>query len=335
MAGKEAASSRAEITRCFLAMRQQPGNARCAECHSKDTSWVVLNYGVLVCVQCAGAHRGLGTHISTVRSTQHDQFTASEIEWIESLGNAKNASLHEGSVPPTMRRPSPDSPDVVRRTWLRLKYDEQRFTQGNEHFAEVLSHERQSGFLQKQGSVFPTWKRRFFVVQGEGQVLCYYSDASGSDASLRGALPLAGCSVHTDPEEPLALKLRYATPGAKSGGQGGGGQGGGGQGGGGQGGGQGGGSGGGSGSGVSMMALRAPSVEAAEAWAWALFQCSHGAVVRAAAAGPQAAAAAAAALPAVKRRTLFSRGSVRRPPSSARVVTVVEASSASEQSMPV
>ena len=94
----EAAASRADTTRRFLAMRQQPGNARCAECHAADTSWVVLDHGVLVCVRCAGAHRGLGTHISKVRSTAHDQFTASEHEWLESLGNAKNAYTLYGST---------------------------------------------------------------------------------------------------------------------------------------------------------------------------------------------------------------------------------------------
>jgi hypothetical protein len=53
----------------FASIRRRAGNEKCAECAAHDTSWVVLDYGVLICTNCAGAHRGLGSHISQVRST--------------------------------------------------------------------------------------------------------------------------------------------------------------------------------------------------------------------------------------------------------------------------
>lgn len=31
-----------------------------------------MNLGVVICIQCAGAHRSLGTHISKVRSLEMD-----------------------------------------------------------------------------------------------------------------------------------------------------------------------------------------------------------------------------------------------------------------------
>ena len=302
----EAALTRGEVAERFASLRLRPGNARCAECHAPDTSWVVLDHGVLVCVHCAGAHRGLGTHISKVRSAQHDQFTASELEWLEAGGNAKSAALYEGALPPTVRRPAAAAdgcPEVVRRTWLKLKYDEQRFTVGTEQFDEALSHERCEGWLLKlkQGSLLPTWRRRHFRVLGRGRMLSYASDESSStdESSLRGCLPLAGCAIEVDEQEPLHMKLRTfhevgaaraagaaGAAGAAAGGRGGSLYGG-----------SGGSSSRSAGSGkASTMLLRAFSAADAERWAWTLYQCGHAATVRASEETAEEAAATAATL---------------------------------------
>lgn len=45
-----------------------PGNDRCCDCGSKnDVSWIDLNFGVVLCVQCAGVHQNL-FHNSRVKS---------------------------------------------------------------------------------------------------------------------------------------------------------------------------------------------------------------------------------------------------------------------------
>ena len=64
-----------------------------------------------------------------------------------------------------MRRPAADSPACVRRRWLVEKYDEQRFLLGTEALggADRAPHERTRGWLSKQGSFVPTWRRRFFL----------------------------------------------------------------------------------------------------------------------------------------------------------------------------
>ena len=295
-----------EATRRWASIRSQPGNDICAECAKPDTSWCSLDYGILICVRCAGAHRGLGTHISKVRSTQHDVMTDAEFDWVESLGNAKSNARWEGALPASMRRPGDDAPSMVRRVWLREKYDEQRYVDGICHTG-ALPHELQCGFLHKQGSLLPTWKRRFFCVR-DGALL-YYTDESRAAAALRGALPLKGATLLVDDDAPLALRLRTlpitscasssssssssSTPRAAAGSEaadasagrsvGGGSDGGG-----------GGGSGSvrGSGGGAtvragakaaqpSVLLLRAASAEDAERWAWALYQCAHEAATRA------------------------------------------------------
>lgn len=45
-----------------------PGNHACADCGAADPAWASVNLGVLLCQACAGAHRQLGSHVSSVRS---------------------------------------------------------------------------------------------------------------------------------------------------------------------------------------------------------------------------------------------------------------------------
>lgn len=39
-----------------------------------DPSWASLNLGVLVCIECSGIHRNLGTHLSRIRSLDLDDW---------------------------------------------------------------------------------------------------------------------------------------------------------------------------------------------------------------------------------------------------------------------
>jgi len=51
----------------FNLLRNIPGNDSCAECRSPDPDWASLNLGILICIECSGAHRNLGVHISKVQ----------------------------------------------------------------------------------------------------------------------------------------------------------------------------------------------------------------------------------------------------------------------------
>lgn len=37
--------------------------------------WCSVNLGILVCIECSGIHRNLGTHISKVRSLELDDWS--------------------------------------------------------------------------------------------------------------------------------------------------------------------------------------------------------------------------------------------------------------------
>lgn len=56
-------------------VRQVPGNRACADCGNQDAKWASINLGVVVCIECSGAHRSLGVHISKVRSLTMDDLT--------------------------------------------------------------------------------------------------------------------------------------------------------------------------------------------------------------------------------------------------------------------
>lgn len=47
-------------------------NSACADCGEADPEWVSINHGSLICIECSGVHRSLGTHISKVRSITLD-----------------------------------------------------------------------------------------------------------------------------------------------------------------------------------------------------------------------------------------------------------------------
>ena len=69
-----------QATLRLQALLSSPGNAMCADCStSSHLTWAAINLGIFLCIDCAGIHRGLGTHISKVRSLELDTR-----EWSES-----------------------------------------------------------------------------------------------------------------------------------------------------------------------------------------------------------------------------------------------------------
>ena len=50
-----------------------PVNDTCADCGDKAPTWVAINMGVALCINCSGIHRSLGSHLSKVRSLTLDR----------------------------------------------------------------------------------------------------------------------------------------------------------------------------------------------------------------------------------------------------------------------
>ncbi|CAM9251974.1 unnamed protein product, partial [Lampetra fluviatilis] len=79
------------------------GNDSCADCGAAGPAWASLNLAVLVCTQCAGAHRSLGQNASRIRSLTIDQtaWTEDVVQMLLSLGNERSNSFWAALVPPS------------------------------------------------------------------------------------------------------------------------------------------------------------------------------------------------------------------------------------------
>eukprot|EP01080_Neovahlkampfia_damariscottae_P006604 gene6604-10767_t len=79
-----------EIKKLLQKLRQRPENKTCIDCNTKNPDWVSVPFGVWVCIECSGAHRKLGTHITFVRSpTLDDRWTPEQYKSMELGGNNK------------------------------------------------------------------------------------------------------------------------------------------------------------------------------------------------------------------------------------------------------
>jgi hypothetical protein len=45
-----------------------------------DPRWASWNLGVFLCIRCSGIHRGMGTHISKVKSVDLDVWTPEQMQ---------------------------------------------------------------------------------------------------------------------------------------------------------------------------------------------------------------------------------------------------------------
>lgn len=105
-------------------LRALPGSGRCADCGRAAPDWSAKNHGVIVCIRCAGAHRKLGTHVSTVLSLVADDWDEASLELVRGKGgnDAVNALL-EAKLPAGFSRAGLAADDAALERFIRSKYE--------------------------------------------------------------------------------------------------------------------------------------------------------------------------------------------------------------------
>ncbi|KAF2638620.1 ArfGap-domain-containing protein [Massarina eburnea CBS 473.64] len=118
------AADRAEQNRATLkSLVKLEANKSCSDCkRNKHPRWASWNLGVFICIRCSGIHRGMGTHISKVKSVDLDTWTDEQLQSVLKWGNARankywEAKLAPGHVPQ----------EAKIENFIRTKYESKRW----------------------------------------------------------------------------------------------------------------------------------------------------------------------------------------------------------------
>ncbi|XP_061181284.1 arf-GAP with GTPase, ANK repeat and PH domain-containing protein 1-like isoform X9 [Saccostrea echinata] len=108
------------------AIRTVRGNNSCADCGAPNPDWASINLGTIVCIECSGIHRNLGTHLSRVRSLDLDEWPPDLVRVMMSIGNGIANSVWEHTIK-NRSKPGPTSPRDEKEKWIRAKYEAKEF----------------------------------------------------------------------------------------------------------------------------------------------------------------------------------------------------------------
>ena len=104
-------------------------NRVCADCCAADPEWASINLGVLLCIECSGIHRSLGSHISKVRSLTLDGLSAETMDIISLVGNDRSNQVWEHTLQAGWNKPTSADPRHMKEQWIRSKYQWRGFVE--------------------------------------------------------------------------------------------------------------------------------------------------------------------------------------------------------------
>ncbi|CAN6674444.1 hypothetical protein TRVA0_053S01068 [Trichomonascus vanleenenianus] len=143
-----------------------PVNKHCADCKTAGhPRWASWNLGIFLCIRCSGIHRGMGTHISKVRSidldTWNDEHTENMVKW----GN-KRANLYwEHKLPDNY---VPDDSKI--QNFIRTKYDLKRWVMPGPLPDPATLEGQQEAQLKEESTPLAEVKRKLSTRTAQKQV---------------------------------------------------------------------------------------------------------------------------------------------------------------------
>ncbi|XP_053398517.1 arf-GAP with Rho-GAP domain, ANK repeat and PH domain-containing protein 1-like isoform X3 [Mercenaria mercenaria] len=109
-------------------VKENPDNGKCADCGATDAHWASMNLGIVLCVRCAGIHRGFDPRLSKIRSLRMDTrvWNSSLIEMFKEIGN-DNANNFWLKNMPTSCSISVETDSEARKQHIHHKYKDKLY----------------------------------------------------------------------------------------------------------------------------------------------------------------------------------------------------------------
>ncbi|KAI9848710.1 MAG: hypothetical protein M1837_006797 [Sclerophora amabilis] len=184
------------------------GNCWCADCGSGiKTEWVSINLGIVLCIECGGIHRSLGTHISKVRSLTLDtiSFTTDIVELLLQVGNRVSNMIWEAKLDRS-RKPSPNATRDQRLRFITSKYVDREYVTP---MSSTLSH-----YSNPDETLLASIKKN--DLQGVLYAIALRANINVADRS-RNTHAIFLALAATDPAAPAAAASGVNTPTSASG----------------------------------------------------------------------------------------------------------------------
>jgi len=181
------------------------GNKMCADCGTEiKVDWVSINLGIIICIECSGIHRSLGTHITKVRSLTLDvtSFTPDIIEILLKVGNRISNAIWEARLDPGLK-PGPMSTREQRLHFITSKYADRAFVAP---ITPNMSH-----YANPEETLLASVKKN--DIQNVLYALALRANANARDRS-RGTHAVFLALAAADPASPSATASPASSPGS-------------------------------------------------------------------------------------------------------------------------
>ncbi|KAF1941889.1 centaurin-beta-2 [Clathrospora elynae] len=179
-------------------------NKVCADCGTEiKVDWVSINLGIIICIECSGIHRSLGTHITKVRSLTLDvtSFTPDIVGILLKVGNRISNSIWEARLEPGIK-PGPMSTREQRLHFITSKYSDRAFVAP---IAPNMSH-----YATPEETLLASVKKE--DIQNVLYALALRANANARDRS-RGTHVVFLALAAADPASPSASTSPSHSPG--------------------------------------------------------------------------------------------------------------------------
>lgn len=114
-----------------------PSNNKCGDCKKKNNPrWSSYSLGLIICIQCAGIHRSLGTHITKVKSVDLDSWKEEDVEMLLKMRGNDRANLkYEGKLMVSNNKIIEYVPRLDElRSYIKTKYESKRWYLSDDEF---------------------------------------------------------------------------------------------------------------------------------------------------------------------------------------------------------